>query len=374
MTLLDIADEAQIEVVEEHKLWEGLYEKVTFPSFKDLNIQIQMPTPENFSKHDKIRSRDKTISLGTFKGFKLMEVSNLADQARADANIGLWEEQNDPKHIDFLAEKFLVNDFDISHYPPIVDENDEIIEGRSRSLAADQIGAVLIPVAIYEWNVDVTERQKHDAKFGVHLGRQAERTLGMGDFVSDGYSQWSKGWISEHYEDIHNWVVNESGASDLFVSTNLTKIAQRIEKKISHSKSGEVQNTLGDVKFWNNWIQNNLGLDDSEYYLVNTGNEGYAERALVRGLFPNPSNKIIFYASDEFYSDSKAKLSKSIAKMESVHRKSLKHAADHFNSHIVKIDTNSIKAKYEIIGHIPQNSGYHEKYIKENKLVPIEEY
>ena len=373
--LFDIAGEAQIdEVVEGRMRLLG----ATFPSFKDPNKQIPMPKPEDFPKHDKLdfQKDDKLDRKGTFKGFKLMEVSNLAEQARNDANIGLWAKQNDPDCIDDLAERFLANDFDICEYPPIVDENDNLIEGRTRSLAADQIGATLIPVAIYEWEPRVTEKGKFNAKFDVNKNRPYQKLQGMKDYVSFGYTHWRKGWLSEHYEDIFDWVTNESGASSQFsfISGNLTKIAKDIEKKIKHAKAGEIQNKIEHVDIWNKWIVDNLGLDDNEYALINTGNDSYAERAVIRNLFKNPCSKIVFYTSAEYYSDSKEHLFKTITKLEMVHRKCLKYAADHFNSHIVKIDTNSIKAKYEIIGHIPQNSGYHEKYIKENKLVPIEEY
>jgi len=366
--LFDIAGEAQIDenVIEGRMRLLG----ATFPSFKDPNKQIPIPKPEDFPRHNKLGRK------GTFKGFKLMEVSNLAEQARNDANIGLWAKQNDPKEINILAERFLANDFDICEYPPIVDENDNLIEGRTRCLSAAQIGAVLIPVAIYEWDMGITDKGEFKAKFDVNNNRPYQKVLGMKDYVSFGYANWSKGWLSEHYEDIFDWVINESGASSQFsfISGNLTKIAQDIEKKIKHAKAGEIQNKIEDVNTWNKWIQDNLELDANEYALVNTGNDSYAERAFSRNLFNNPCAKIIFYTSDEYYSDSKENLSKTIAKMEMVHRKCLKYAADHFNSGAIKIDANNIKSKYSIIGHVPQNSGYHEKYIKENKLVPIDEY
>lgn len=210
-----------------------------------------------------------------FVEFAFLDVSTVD----TDWNAGV-REKRDKRHIETLEASYDKRGFDMSVWPPSIDQNREIIDGRSRIDAAKKKGETHIPVAVFKRS-DLTNRNRVTNGILANMDGMAPLPTTYRDVVVGGFDLIECGELPCTSRAIKEWL-EEIGVDNMFTAPSRSQMLSSILKRVKAKKSIIINKTPLE---WHAWISDNLGLKKNSYALVNlNGNESYSERAFTRRI------------------------------------------------------------------------------------------
>lgn len=237
-------------------------------------------------------------------------------------NIGIRDTDDEATRIESFRVSFRRHGYDMSEFPPCIDTDGDIMEGRTRIKSAILNKHCYMPVAVYTRSV---KTERNTVTNGL-LANQKKPVFmaSFNDYVAAGVSLIANGELAATSTDVDDWLNHEvkiGRVIDNSINGMVTKIRNAILGR-SKTDAGLVWSlTKSEAE---KWIKTNLGLAKADFVLVNMAdNETYAERAWrhVREALKNGREpvKLIFYTTDSSPTAARTGLKKSMKYVEDLY-------------------------------------------------------
>ena len=237
-------------------------------------------------------------------------------------NIAIREGKDEQARIDSFRVSFRRFGYDMSEFPPCMDTDGEVMEGRTRIKAAIANGYRFMPVAVYTRSV----RTKRNSITNGLIANQKKPVFmsSFNDYVAAGVGLIAGGHLKATETAVDNWLNHEVKINRVYdnkINGMVTKIRNAILNR--SKKSGGLVWSLTKSEA-EKWILENLGLAKADYVLVNMAdNETYAERAFrhIRDALKNGREPVslIFYTTESCPKAARAGLKKSLQYIEDLY-------------------------------------------------------
>ena len=324
---------------------------------------------------DKFRCRPIEFKDASFQGYGWLELNTIDFNDNNWKNIGIRAKENttEEARVESFRVSFRQIGYDMGEFPPCIDTDRNILEGRGRIKAAKANGELWMPVAIYS-RTDVTARNTITNGLIANQKKPMYMTE-QSDYVAAAVDLISRNELGNTKEAIESWLYDDvkiRKSIDNSINGQVTRIREKILKQ-TKSTSGLVHKM--DKSAAHKWVKDNLNLAKSDYVLVNASdNETYAERAWrsIRDALKNDKDpvNIIFYTTETTPEDAKNGLIKATEYLERLYCDSWEVV----KSQLPEAFTLNIPAyrPYKFMGAIPQFVKSHK--INSAHLVPIKKY
>jgi hypothetical protein len=237
-------------------------------------------------------------------------------------NIGIRDTNDEATRIESFRVSFRRHGYDMSEFPPCIDTDGDVMEGRTRIKAAILNGYRYMPVAVYTRSV---KTERNSVTNGLVANQKKPVFMAsFNDYVAAGVSLITNGQLKATATKVDDWLNHEVRISRVYdnsINGMITKIRNAILNR-SKTDDGLVWSlTKSEAE---KWIKTNLGLAKADFVLVNMAdNETYAERAWrhVRDALKSgrePVN-LIFYTTDSSPALARAGLKKSMEYVENLY-------------------------------------------------------
>jgi hypothetical protein len=330
-------------------------------------------------KHDKLKNPVTKKVLGKFLGFKLINPLTLMDQIDLDPNMEIRANHLGTNEVNDIKDSFKANGYNAEEYPPLVDKEGKLRDGRHRIKAAADLHISLFPVAVYDWDEDVTDEEKRDFDFVANVNHLPRNRYKKIDYVYRGFRKIQNGTLIATIDDIEDWLYNKSGATAQFTNNNgdLTSIRNQIMARNDQAELGEKPTKIFSQEQAKAWVSENVK-SNSPTIPVDAGNGGFQHAHLAwtqhilkhnaKGDIPN----IVFYTKKSIHSQAQEALSTTVATLDRLHQQTIRYTNNAIDG--IEISATKKPKMYNILGVIPQNETYHKRYIDSKQLVPIDQY
>ena len=275
---------------------------------------------EHFERLPKIQFKD-----AEFVRFEWLDLSTVDTDSETFWNIGIRSGNDLESRVESFQVSFRKEGFLTSEFPPCLDTDNEILDGRGRITGAVRNKESYIPVAIYS-------RTDNSARNGVTNGlrgniRHPQYIAQFNDFVDGGVDLIWKGELEPNAKAVDLLLLNDveiGNRYDNAINGMITKVRNAILKRANTDDSLVWSR---DKKQCQEWLKEHLGLSKSDYVLVNMAdNETYAERAWrsVRKALKNGDQPvtIVYYTTDPSPSESRIALKKSMQHLNTLYKDS----------------------------------------------------
>jgi hypothetical protein len=324
---------------------------------------------------DKFRCTPIQFKDASFQGYGWLELNTIDLNDNNWKNIGIRAKENttEEARVESFRVSFRQIGYDMGEFPPCIDTDRNILEGRGRIKAAIANGELWMPVAVYT-RTDVTDRNTITNGLLANQKKPMYMTE-FSDYVEAGVDLISKNQLANTKKAIESWLYNDvkiSKSIDNSINGQVTRIREKILKR-TKSKSGLVNKM--DKSAAHKWVKDNLNLAKSDYVLVNASdNETYAERAWrsVRNALKSDKDpvNIIFYTTEATPEDARLGLTKATEYLECLYTDSWEVVKSQLPE-AFSLNIPSYRP-YTFMGAIPQFVKSHK--INSSHLVPIKKY
>jgi len=291
-----------------------------------------------------------------FSHYEFLDLESLDTESEDFLNVGIREGSDFEVRCDSFRVSFRNDGYIITEEPPCIDTDGDIIEGRTRLTAAKRNGEKWMPVAVYS-RADKSVRNTTTNGLRANMKSRPQYAATFADFVAAGVHLINSGELDNTVKDVDAWLLKDVGIKKSFdnsINGAITKIRNAIMRRATQDESLILQM---DAAACHKWIKKNLGLEKSEYVLVNMAdNETYAERAWrhVRDIIKGDREpaQIIYYTTSTSPTEARASLKKSMKYLEDLYLDSWEVV----NSQLpeaIQISATSYRP-YKFMGAIPQ--------------------
>lgn len=340
------------------------------------NIQ----TRQGYNQQGKINLNDfsKLVPLAfkeaQFIDFIWMNLDNLDTNDKNFLNVGIRDGEDNENRIESFQSAFRSVGFDTSYWPPCVDTNGVILEGRTRCVAAKRNGEKWIPFARYSRNDTSTKNTVTNGLIGnMKLPQYSAK---FNDFIVAGVHLINEGELENTDTAIDSWLYNDLNIDKVYdnsLSGAVTRIRNTIRKRASRDDSLILQRSSSEC---HSWINKNLKLAKQDYILINAtqNNPTYAERAwrLIRKALKEGREPvdIILYTTGHSPKDVRESVKNTVEFIEELYTDSWEVVNSQLPDGVnVSAPT---ERPYKFLGALPQIVQDHK--ITGNKLVKLSEY
>ena len=260
----------------------------------------------------------------TFQDFGWLDLSAIDLDDNSWKNIGIRSKKapEEKARVDSFRVSFRRKGFDTSEFPPCMDTDGNVLDGRGRIKAAKLNGELWMPVARYN-------REDKTARNTVTNGLRANQKkpsymATFNDYIDAGTDLISKGELDATATAIDNCLYKDvkiENVIDNSICGQITKIRKGILKR---SQKGGLILAM-DQKDAHKWIKENLNLSKSEYVLLNASpnsNEDYTERGWRRAreaILNGKTVNIIFYTTANTPPEARSAVKKSTDYLEGLY-------------------------------------------------------
>ena len=329
-------------------------------NFEDFQKLLENENPECL---------DFTPQGATFMCFDIFDISNIKVSDLKSDNTAIRSESEFEDRVERLSIAFSVNGFATTKFPPCVDQDDNVLDGRGRIAAAIRNGEKRIPVARF-YLQDQSSVNKHT------IGLIANKSkFPKSDATSTDCFAYAKSLLLEglSYKEVENKLKDEFQIYQQLGIRESKNVLQKIKKLAQGPGLSLVQHHTPNSA--NQWIKDNMG--DIRYHLLNTSHETYPTR-LWASILKEPNLKIIFYHTGghgcskekirKAHKDAEEQLNRYWSQTFEVVRSTVMKASNGY----VKISKSEHCCPYEIAGALPQIFGEHD--FKRPELIPLSEF
>jgi len=257
-----------------------------------------------------------------FSHFDWLDLDEIDLNSSNWKNIGIRDDFDETTRIESFRVSFRRHGYDMSEFPPCIDTDGDVMEGRTRIKGAILNGYRYMPVAVYTRSV---KTERNTVTNGL-LANQKKPVFmaSFNDYVGAGVNLIAKGQLKATSTAVDDWLNHEVKIGQVIdngINGMVTKIRNAILNRAS-TRAGLVWRvTKSEAE---KWIKTNLGLAKADFVLINMAdNETYAERAWrqIRDALKNgrePVN-LIFYTTDDDPNAARAGLKKSMEYVENLY-------------------------------------------------------
>jgi len=288
----------------------------------DLNIRTGFNNKGTIDLKDLTRLKKIVFKDAEFSHFDWLELESIDLNTSDLKNIGIRDNKDLQARLDSFRVSFRRFGYDSAEFPPCMDTDGILLEGRTRIEAAILNREIYMPVAVYT-------RSDTSVRNTVTNGLRANQkkptyNATFNDYVVAGVNLISKNELKATSADVDNWLNHEVKAGEVYdnsINGMITKIRKAILKQAETDEELVMYMTKSQAE---KWITTNLGLAKADFVLVNMDdNETYAERAWrrVRDALKNDRDPVnlIFYTTANSPSIARAGLKKSMEYIENLY-------------------------------------------------------
>ncbi len=311
-----------------------------------------------------------------FKGFSTYNPVKVAEeQLSSEVNYTIRASHVQGPAVNKLASSFMAQGYNTSAFPPIMDTEGRLREGRNRTLAFDQANIKEAPVAIFGWNDSVSEEEKGDFDFLINTTHLPQNMYDRKDFVYRGWNKVKNGEMHGDRGTVEDWVRTKSGATEYFSDNNgdLTKITTDIMRHVRASEAGESPSEQWGRQQAENWIKDNVVLDEPVVSFIAT--KQYASKAWCYEMMPKMNDDVIsvvLYTNQPIHSECKKQLRECLTALDEFHADMVSSVSAGLTA--INLDPKAVQRRFKICGVVPQNPTYHKWFMEEGQLVPVDVY
>ena len=257
-----------------------------------------------------------------FSHFDWLDLNGVDTNTSNWKNIAIREGKDEEARIESFRVSFRRHGYDMSEFPPCIDTDGDVMEGRTRIKAAIANGYRYMPVAVYTRSV---RTERNSITNGLIANQKKPVFMSsFNDYVAAGVGLIAGGHLKATETDVDNWLNHEVKINRVYdnsINGMVTKIRNAILNRSKKSGGLIWSLTKSDAE---KWIRDNLGLAKAEYVLVNMAdNETYAERAFrhIRDALKNGREPVtlIFYTTESSPTSARAGLKKSMEYIENLY-------------------------------------------------------
>ena len=335
----------------------------------------------------KAEKNPRKIKTGLFLKYGWFYIGHLKEDDPMLKNKGIRHNQNVDTNSEIQKDEALSHDFNIdgwndSYFPPIIDQNEKIIDGRGRIRSAIINKQEWIPVAIYSF--DYGDREDRTV---ITNGLKANKhpiaeTSKMKSFISGGVSLiLDSKQLELDKNKISDWLYNDIEIEDFF-NNNSGTITKIIDGIYNRAKlGGEALVNIDTREYWLKWLYmcNELpsSMANDEMALFAEGSTRPMQ-AWIRHILPRMAEGkmtyIVLYTADEIPSkarDGMKDFDRQLQNFWDLHWKGFENKAE-ITVNTSKKNSNDV---FKILGCIPQlYSAKHENLFRQTKLINVEDY
>ena len=178
-------------------------------------------------------------------------------------NVGVRDDQNTGTSVEDMQSSFLDLGWDITDFPPIVNNDLEFEDGRTRALAAMAEGERYIPAALISMP---TKSLKSSLTLGLKANyHKPQRRVTQNDFITAGALAVSKGEINRDETSISEWLNNECDIEKIYPQNAGGSISKIINGIMSRTeKGGTTIIRKKNREDWLQWLSTSPDMVDSE--------------------------------------------------------------------------------------------------------------
>jgi len=309
----------------------------------------------------------------TFSHYEFLDLDAIDVDSEDFLQVAIRDGIEDDSRIESFQVSFRNLGFLSSEYPPCIDTDGNIMEGRGRIRGAKKNGERWIAVAVY---IRTDKSIKNTVTNGLIANKhKPQYAASFHDFVTAGSHLINNSELDNTIIAVDNWLYKEVGIGDVY-DNKINGMVTKIRDAIMHrAKRDDSLILRKEAAHWHKWIKENLNLSKSQYQLVNVKDETYAERLWCRHILPaimeerDPVN-IIYYTTSFSPSDAKSGLKKSMEYLEKLYRSSFTLV----NRQLGGVATVSVPETrpYIFLGAVPQIVQEHD--IGGHNLISVNKY
>ena len=232
--------------------------KTVFGKEIDLSYYEKMWDPKNPKVQEEIERRYG----GTLVKFLFIDLYKKNEDDPEFTNVGVRDEQNTGTPVEDMSSSFLNLGWDITDFPPIVNNDLEFEDGRTRALAAMAEGERYIPAALISMP---TKSLKNSLTLGLKANfHKPQRRVTQSDFITAGALAVSKGEINRDETSISMWLNNECDIEKIYPQNAGGSISKIIAAILNRTETGGT--TIIRKKNredWLNWLQSSPDMVDA---------------------------------------------------------------------------------------------------------------
>lgn len=352
-------------------------QKVTCADF-DPNQYEGRWTEEQINSHQKH---------GKFLKFSILDISKYNRYDDELSNAAVRQGQNNDGAVVDIAYSYEQHGWDYDCFPPIISTKGNIMDGRTRILAAMACGWKYILVAIFSYDEGVEEKILKITNGLIANDHLVARRSTMNDFIFAGVHLVNNGYINRDQASIDDWLYNEIEIERFY--NNLAGTITKISKAIlaQSTNDGSIIVLEKDRSEWIEYLEpcqeiKNLDLvlpDESPIFgenqlcLYTTGRTN-ASRCWVDHVLSNVMKDyhtyIVLYSTEK----TEEKVREGMKKFENDLERIYTQTFNLINNQLSGINLEMPQQRpFTIMGAIPQFAGseVHDELRANNRLVPL---
>lgn len=236
-----------------------------------------------------------------FIRFDWFNLNNFVATTPNASNAGIRAEGTTRCRIEAFKHDFNLNGWKMKHYPPVIDTDGKVREGRGRIIAAKENGEPWIPVAVFAYNDnsvrntlanglrantthDFAERNTPASFSGAAL-----KAIRAGELKGDKASITS--YLTDDCKMLNQWSW-ECGTPSRIINDVLREIATNNASLVTKDTQG-----------WYDWAEDNLSEEDNKNLVIlkvgntATPNRAWCEHVLPKKLKGKEPPKFLLYTS-----------------------------------------------------------------------------
>ena len=333
-----------------------------------------------------INSRQK---YGKFVKFSFLDISTKKLYDDDLNNAAVRSDQNKDDATDDIAYSYEEHGWDYNPFPPIISTQGKIKDGRTRIRAAIAAGWKRIPVAIFSYDVEVSEEVSDVVDGLIANDHLVARRASMNDFIAAGVYLVGKGYINQDQASIDDWLYNQVQIERFYsnIAGTITKISKAILER--STPNGDPIIVDKDRSEWISYLEDckevkalGLALPDSpiplnenQLVLYSTGKTN-ARRCWVDQILANTTHGhhtyIVLYSTEKTSEKLKQEMKQFANDLEMFFVQTVKLVDSQINGIDIKLPE---QRPFTILGAIPQyaDNETHKELRSLNRLIPLDQ-
>jgi hypothetical protein len=309
-------------------------------------------------------------------------------------NVGVRDDQNTGTSVEDMQSSFLDLGWDITDFPPIVNNDLKFEDGRTRALAAMAEGERYIPAALISMP---TKSLKSSLTLGLKANyHKPQRRVTQNDFITAGALAVSKGEINRDETSISEWLNNECDIEKIYPQNAGGSISKIINGIMSRTeKGGTTIIRKKNREDWLQWLSTSPDMVDSEGNridpFVQIGNQPEFilydapsltnQARLLARLLENGSKGRHTYIALWSRSDNSPELilkgfKDFVSNTEKNHASIIRYTQSSLNIPGLKITEMNNQKHFTFLGAVPllMDGNGHEQAYKSHRILPLDQF
>lgn len=364
--------------------------KIIFGKEVDLSHYEQVWNPNNSTIQEEINRRYG----GKLIKFLFIDLSKKNADDPEFTNVGVRDEQNTGTSVDDMQSSLIDLGWDVADFPPIVNNDLEFEDGRTRALAAMAEGERYIPAAMIS-------TAKKSLKGSLTLGLKAnyhkpQRRVTQGDFITAGSLAVSKGELNRDETSISEWLNKDCDIQKIYPQNaggSISKIITGIMNRTENGGTTIIRKK--NREDWLKWLSASPDMVDAEgnridpfeqldkqpeFVLYDAPSQTNQSRLLSKILENGSKGRhtyIVLWSKSDNSPEMILKGFKDfVASIEKSHSSIIRYTQSSVNIPGLNISEMKTKKYFTFLGAVPllMDGNGHEQAYKSHRILPLDQF